>query len=227
MRAQDEANLFAIHQQVNANRGAEPPEISLRMLMDKLNNPADITVKNSIIINLHGEMVPLVPLRNYSDAAKDPAYYWGGRGAGAVNRAWRVVTHPERLAYSNLTGTGVPTVAALRVYAYDMNPPADPITVADEDDIINNVTLFIPNGRLSNLQSVARIRGNSRYSYNWISQTATSWVMPNGTISDSVSPTTATWVADEYTPPGSRSMGLRIQLFGVTPTARPYGGSPN
>jgi type II secretory pathway pseudopilin PulG len=59
---------------------------------------------NAIFINLHGELLPLPPLRNYSDAARDP-----------VNRPGvRVVTHPEQLRYDTAGTKDV----KLRVYAY-------------------------------------------------------------------------------------------------------------
>jgi len=59
---------------------------------------------NAIFINLHGELLPMPPLRNYSDPAKDP-----------VNRPGvRVVAHPEQLRYDN----GGTDDVKLRVYAY-------------------------------------------------------------------------------------------------------------
>ncbi|MCA8941443.1 MAG: hypothetical protein KDB80_02690, partial [Planctomycetes bacterium] len=43
--------------------------------------------RNALFVNLHGEALPCPPIRNYSDAAKDPLGHPGVR----------VVTHPERL----------------------------------------------------------------------------------------------------------------------------------
>ncbi|MBN1620995.1 MAG: prepilin-type N-terminal cleavage/methylation domain-containing protein [Endomicrobiales bacterium] len=84
--------------------GISAPEISLRMLMEYINSNST-TYKNIILLNLHGEMVPLPPMRNYSDAAKDPINYPYAR----------VVTHPQRLQYS--TGSEF----KLRVYPYTTN----------------------------------------------------------------------------------------------------------
>jgi prepilin-type N-terminal cleavage/methylation domain-containing protein len=240
MRLPDENNLFAIHQQVNLNAGLAAPEVSLRMMLDNmnsLNSGARALMTNAIIINMHGEMLPVPPLRNYSDAAKDPAYYWGGRGGSLTNRAWRAVTHAERLAYSRNGASGITNTVALRVYAYDMNTLADPITPSAEDDLVDTITLFVPGANTGNVGSVSRMRGNSRYSYYWISQTASTF----GSIVTGALNTTGTtnfdgtgslaasvWVADNYTPPGrSATPGLRIRLYGTTPTARVFHGSPN
>jgi hypothetical protein len=87
--------------------------------------------KNAIIINLHGELFPFPPVRNYSDAAKDPA-------------TWpnvRVVTHPEKLRYTNSDALN------LRVYSYHTNI-ASPGSVAD--------TLNVPiTVRLKNIRYTA------------------------------------------------------------------------
>src|SRR5690606_33743672 len=46
-------------------------EPTLRILLDEMNtDPAKY--KNALMINLHGELLPMPALRNYSDAAKDP-----------------------------------------------------------------------------------------------------------------------------------------------------------
>jgi prepilin-type N-terminal cleavage/methylation domain-containing protein len=233
MRLPDEMRYYAIHQQVNANRGIAAPEISLRMLLEKLNNPADNSMTNSIIINLHGEMVPVVPLRNYSDAAKDPAYFWGGRGSGLANRAWRMVSHPEQISYS--AGSNV----ALRVYAYDMNAGtyADPITPSVENDVINYATVFVPNANLTNLAELDRMQGNSQVTYAWKRSGPTTYtagvsnwqvIYPNGitTYADASTTYTARFWADVYNPLGSSRAGLRIVMQGITPTARAYVNLP-
>lgn len=81
-------------------------EMSLRMLLDRLGNGE---LKNAIIVNLHAEMIPVVPLRNYSDAARVPQYvnqkdyikdHWGvdvdNDEIVSGSRA-RLVTHPRQL----------------------------------------------------------------------------------------------------------------------------------
>lgn len=86
---------------------------TLRLLLDDLYmHPA--RYRNAIIINLHGELFPFPPVRNYSDPAKDPA-----------NLPYvRAVTHPERLRYTN--GDDV----VLRVYSYHTRP-SNAVAVAD------------------------------------------------------------------------------------------------
>jgi prepilin-type N-terminal cleavage/methylation domain-containing protein len=80
-------------------------EISERMLIEgMLSSPQSFT--NSLIINLHGELLPLPPMRDYSDAAKDPVNYPN----------YRVVTHPENLYYPATSGSS--TNVNLRVYGY-------------------------------------------------------------------------------------------------------------
>lgn len=100
-----------------ANGDPEPPplydmseEPTLRLFLEDLaTDPAKY--KNAMIINLHGELVPMPSLRNYSDAAKD------ARVAGGVQQV-RVVTHPEELRTKREpAGTGVDDVV-FRVYAY-------------------------------------------------------------------------------------------------------------
>ena len=57
-------------------------EMTLRMLLEKMNSqPA--SMMNPMIINMHGEVLPLVNMRNYSDAAKDPTNTSGGRWANS------------------------------------------------------------------------------------------------------------------------------------------------
>lgn len=219
MRYPDEERLYKILCQIAANRGTPAPEMSLRMLLEKLSSN-DPDLRNAIIINLHGEMVPSVPLRNYSDAAKDPQAYTS-RGGTLVDRAWRAVTHSERLSYD--TTVAGQADQSLNVYAYDMNPPADPISAADEDDIIDSVTLFVPGADLSNLKAVERVQGNSRKPYYRFGYNSANWVNSGATIQDGATVASSAWVADEFTPVG-RSSGLRIRLKGVTPTARAYNG---
>ena len=46
------------------------PEISEQMLIEEMQSKPQ-SFLNALIINLHGELLPLPPIRNYSDAAKD------------------------------------------------------------------------------------------------------------------------------------------------------------
>ncbi|HAM39357.1 MAG TPA: hypothetical protein DCP53_08210 [Elusimicrobia bacterium] len=105
----------------------KPAEPSLRMLLEEMNTVPD-KFKNMLLINLHGELLPCPPMRNYSDAAKDPGT--------AANRYVRAVTHPEKLRYSNTSET-----VKLRVYSYVTNP--ENITMWS-DTSASTVTVYLP-----------------------------------------------------------------------------------
>jgi type II secretory pathway pseudopilin PulG len=108
-------------------RYTEPSlEPSLRMLMEQLYQNPD-AFKNILILNVHGELLPVPPMRNYSDPAKNPTVVINA----AEPRPWlngfpnvRVVTHPEQVEYQNWSAS-TPTVnnnVRLRVYSYVTNP---------------------------------------------------------------------------------------------------------
>jgi prepilin-type N-terminal cleavage/methylation domain-containing protein len=110
LRYQDELNLFNARVSARLESATEP---TLRLLLDDMYmHPANYT--NAILINLHGELLPFPPVRNYSDPAKDPATYPNVR----------TVVHPERLRYKNTD------IVNLRVYAYHTNI-ANPGAVPD------------------------------------------------------------------------------------------------
>jgi hypothetical protein len=105
MRYYDELSRY------NARLAANPnEEMTLRLLLDDMYaRPQRYT--NALVINLHGELLPLPPVRNYSDAASDPQ-----QAAGPDLRNVRVVTHPEQLRYTNNDAV------RLRVYSYLSDP---------------------------------------------------------------------------------------------------------
>ncbi len=83
MRYPDELAMYsAVTTWASESDTALPPsdpvtEMSERMLFENMmSNPASFT--NAMVINLHGELIPLPPIRNYSDAAKDPGNSLGG-----------------------------------------------------------------------------------------------------------------------------------------------------
>ena len=64
---------------------------------------------NALFLNLHGHILPMPPVRNYSDAARMPD----------LRPGWRVVTHPERLRPARVQGNDLSSQAPrFRVYAY-------------------------------------------------------------------------------------------------------------
>ncbi len=79
-----------------------------RLLLDRMiADPSKY--HNSILINLHGELLPMPPVRNYSDSARDPQGHPG----------WRVVTHPELLRPRRAQGSDANSDAPRwRVYGY-------------------------------------------------------------------------------------------------------------
>lgn len=82
-------------------------EMSERMLLEgMMSTPASF--ENAIIVNLHGELLPIPPMRNYSDAAKDTT------GSPRI----RTVTHPACLYYPGATVMTQTTNVNLMNYAY-------------------------------------------------------------------------------------------------------------
>lgn len=110
MRHPEEQALFTAR--VGAGlESADAP--TFRLLLDDMVLRPD-RYRNAIIINLHGELFPFPPVRNYSDAARKPATY----------PYVRAVTHPEYLHSGNTSAV------ALRVYSYHTNV-ASPASVAN------------------------------------------------------------------------------------------------
>jgi hypothetical protein len=82
--------------------------LSLRQFLEDMLQDQTGKYRNAIVVNLHGELFPAIPLRNYGDAAKADRY--------------RLVTHPFRLAFT----AGADPVRLL-VHAYTSDgAPADP-----------------------------------------------------------------------------------------------------
>ena len=83
-------------------------EPSWRLLLDQMVAEPH-RFHNAILINLHGELLPMPPARNVSDAAKDPE----------TRPGWRVVTHPERLRPRRVSGDDALSDAPrFRVHVY-------------------------------------------------------------------------------------------------------------
>ncbi len=120
MRYPEERALFDARVAAGQESADTP---TLRLLLDDMYmHPSQY--KNAIIINLHGELFPFPPVRNYADAAKDPA-------------TWpnvRVVTHPEKLRYTNSENIN------LRVYSYHTNINS-PNSVPDTLNVPITVTI--------------------------------------------------------------------------------------
>lgn len=107
-------------------------EPSLRLLLEDMNTSPD-RYRNAMVINLHGELLPLPPIRNYSDAAKRPE----------SNPEVRVVTHPEQLHYNNNESL------KLRVYGYKTVPHGQTqlenyVEAMRDNENLRTVSLWIP-----------------------------------------------------------------------------------
>ncbi|MFA5160753.1 MAG: prepilin-type N-terminal cleavage/methylation domain-containing protein [Elusimicrobiales bacterium] len=146
MREPDEEDAYALAVASAAAIGQPAPELSWRLLLERLNQ-ADTPYRNILLVNLHGELLPLPPMHNYSDAAKDPV--------NSPNR--RVVTHPERILY-----TSTDTVK-LRVYAYVTDQA---VCTADPSAALNDITLQLSTSvPLVNLLTAQRIDGDANNNY--------------------------------------------------------------
>jgi len=146
---------------------AEKPEDfkdspSLVRFLEEMNSGLN---KNSLIINLHGELLPLPPLRNYSDPAKAPDKF-ARKLTGNQNQAVptnsedimgtlnephfvslmnkRVVTHPENLQANN------GSLVSWRVYPFEEYGPgssgldSDGTAITRDNNNIPQISLFIP-----------------------------------------------------------------------------------
>lgn len=103
MRWPDEKQWFDNRVSVGKETADAP---TLRLLIEDMwQNPSKY--RNAIVINLHGELFPFPPIRNYSDAARDPDVF-----TDATVGFPRAVTHPENLHYGNSDNL------VLRVYSY-------------------------------------------------------------------------------------------------------------
>ncbi len=166
VRYPDEVSLYAQHVTSATASGQTTPEISLRMLLELMNSSATVN-KNILIVNLHGELVPLPPMRNYSDAAKDPA----------GNPNVRVVSHPGKLQYATTDATRI------RVYSYVMNPDS-----WANDAELASLTVLLPNAYLNSAQvSVRKVIGNGTTDYAWQNATnGVEYTLTNPTLSSTL-----------------------------------------
>jgi prepilin-type N-terminal cleavage/methylation domain-containing protein len=132
MRAPDEDAKFAARVAAGQDVDETP---TWRMLLDRMiADPAKY--HNTILINLHGELLPMPPVRNYSDASKDPVSKPG----------WRAVAHPELLRPRRTQGNDALSDAPRwRVYGYkteftnteNLTSQKEPFTDVNKDGAYN------------------------------------------------------------------------------------------
>jgi len=125
MRYIDEVRYFNQRMQAGLEDETAP---TWRILLERMSsNPAQY--ENAIFVNLHGELLPMPAIRNYSDPAKDPSE--------ANRRRVRVVTHPRYLR------TPPNTDLQVRVYAY--RDPYEDLSVTDPRAVAEPITVTIKN----------------------------------------------------------------------------------
>lgn len=193
VRYPDEVSLYASHRTAAAAAGLAAPEISLRMLLEKLNTSPE-ELENALIVNLHGELLPVPPVRNYSDPAKEPSVYPNVR----------VVSHPENLEYAS--GAQV----KLRAYAYVTDPDA-----WAADAALSTMTVLLPGLDLAAGQiSIRKVVGNGALAYAWQAAVA-------GTDYTVTYPATGQTLITLYNTPLRH--GLQGNNGGIPATDRLYG----
>ncbi|GEM_PF-1863372 len=146
VRYPEEISLYNAMTTQYKSSGYTAPNPSLpHFLQDMYDNPENY--KNVLIFNLHGELLPLPPTRNYSDPAKSPQ-----------NRPrLRVVSHPEKLYY--VTGENV----RFRVYAYYTDPDSFPASSA-----VDTICLFYPGVNLTGSgYTIYKCEGCDTMGYGW------------------------------------------------------------
>lgn len=156
-----------------ANGTTVPPELTdmskeptWRILLDEMNTDPN-KYRNAMVVNLHGELLPMPAMRNFSDAAKDP-----------INHPnWRAVTHPEELRTKNDDG-GVSDPLRFRIYAYTDYPMfysgpdrmTEPMVVeimgVNLVDAIDN-TKLVGSVTLQNLPGGVMVGGSLDYETAW------------------------------------------------------------
>src|SRR5262249_41813149 len=118
MRTPAARALFDQRVAAGVEREDEPP---LQLLLDDLASRPE-RYRNAVFVNLHGPGLPMPPLRNFADAARDPEHQPGVR----------VVTHPARLQTPrdpNGDGNHADTQPLeLRVYAWRTQGSGDVLT---------------------------------------------------------------------------------------------------
>jgi type II secretory pathway pseudopilin PulG len=98
-----------------------------RLLLDRMISDPH-AFHNAILVNLHGELLPMPPVRNVSDPAKEPR----------VRPGWRVVTHPERLCATRVAGNDAASQAPrFRVYAFKSQFLDDEVVTTQREPLVD------------------------------------------------------------------------------------------
>ena len=146
-------------------------EPTMRLFLEDLYSDPN-KYRNALVINLHGELMPMPSLRNFSDAAKSPADL----------PDIRVVTHPEELRTKRDDG-GVTDSLQLRMYAYNSHTPTynalvtlgtrpavmpDPMVVEVMGvDLTDGTSRLSSDCTLLNVPGGVSVNGSTAYSTTW------------------------------------------------------------
>lgn len=149
MRLPEARALFNQRVAAGLENENEPP---LQILLEDIWSDPE-RYRNAIFVNLHGPALPMPPLRNYSDAAKDPVGHPGVR----------VVTHPENLwTERDASDWESSKRPVFRVYAYKTDPDTGP-TVLSEPITLQimgvDLTSSVNSGDPEDHLQIRRIRG--------------------------------------------------------------------
>lgn len=118
LRAPQARALFEARVAAGLESADAPP---LQVLLEDLWTDPE-RYRNAIFVNLHGSGLPLPPLRNYSDAAKEPTAHPGVRVVAHPAKLWTRRDPTDPLASEQL---------ALRLYAYKTDPDIGPALLND------------------------------------------------------------------------------------------------
>ncbi|MBL8753320.1 MAG: hypothetical protein JNK15_08475 [Planctomycetes bacterium] len=193
-------------------------EPTYRILLEQMNTDPN-RYKNALVVNLHGELLPMPAIRNYSDAARSPITYPN----------LRVVTHPEELRTKNKQ-SGMTDPLRFRCYAYNYRTsasaaPSIPAPTMADPMVVEVVGINLTDASaptrlragvtLQNLPGGLVVDGTSNYATTW--QTAAHELDSRDTLE--------MYYKAEWVPPDSGVDGFtRVYLFN-TPTSCPSDGT--
>ncbi len=150
MRYPDELAEYGWRKPEYENRTTNSPyEISVRMFLEQLLAP-NSNMKNALILNPNPATMPVPPMRNTSDPAKDPSLYPN----------LRAIANPERLQYSSSQQV------AVRVYAFEM--PAGASAVHNIDFITLKISSVAASSTAGMHIKYLAGDGSTPNSYTWL-----------------------------------------------------------
>lgn len=162
---------------------------TLRYLLEELHaNPQKY--KNALLVNMNGEMMSMPPMRNYSDAAKEPF----------ASPGYRVVVHPEQLAYASVSDN-----VKLRLYSYIVPDPGKTLDADYAQNLSTEATILIKGVQVASQISVQKVVGDALTPY---------------AIQSAVFGASADYIADHVPGSTAGTWDTRIVIF-ATPLRHP------